>query len=328
MRAAAPTDRPRAQQVADSGDAAQAEPGGTLAWMSTFAGLLVLLLTTAAGCGEVASIPIDSPSGDDDARVPPDTHTPVWSPYKLIDIAYTGNVRNPVVTGDGLNIYFIDSGTGSDVFDAFTASRASTSTGFGTPALVPVVNVTGQQERYLEISGDGLELYFSQGDLGPIMVSTRANVGAPFSTPVAVRTGITGNFPSISGDKLALYFIAQAMGINGELRKTTRTAVGQPWSAPAAVPLTGVIEIYSSIDVSIDELALLRAPSLLLTPPAAVVISRRASKAGAFDQNEVLAPMDCTTCAFASARWNANDTEIWTGQKNGMREGPWLSRLE
>ena len=88
---------------------------------------------------------------------------------------------------------------------------------------------------------------FSQGDLGPIMVSTRVNLGAPFSTPIAVRSGIAGNFPSISGDKLALYYIAQTTGINGELRKTTRTAVGQPWSAPAAVPLTGVVEIYSSI---------------------------------------------------------------------------------
>jgi len=297
-------------------------------------GLLALLFAmaattaAAAGCGQVNATQPDA-IGDDDAPNP-DGHTAAWSPYRLVDVAYTGNIRTPVVTGDGLNLYFIDTGSPgtNDAFDAFTASRASTSAGFGAAAPVPVVNVTGEQQRYLEISSDGLELYFSQGDIGPIMVSTRVNLGAPFSTPAPVRSGISGNFPSISGDKLSLYYVAQLSGINGELRRITRTAVGQPWSAPTAVPLTGVVEIYSSIDVSMDELALLRAPSLVQTPPAAVVITRRTSKAAMFDQNEVLAPIDFTGSAFGTARWAAGDKEIWVGQKNGNREAPWVSRFE
>lgn len=82
----------------------------------------------------------------------------------------------------------------------------------------------------------------------------------------------------------------------------------------------------SSIDISSDELSLLRAPTL--APPSHnLLISRRTSKTAPFDQTEVLQTLDTSTSAFASARWSAHETEIWVGQPTGTLEKPYVSRL-
>lgn len=290
------------------------------------------MFAAATGCGSVKNEqPADAPATTDTAvDTPPDTHVAVWSAHMPVVVGHPGNVRNPVTFGDGLNVYFSDTGSSAgDVFDAFTASRTTAAEDFGTASPIPVVNVSGQQARYLEISSDGLELFYSNGDLGPLMVSTRTNLGAPFSTPVAVGNGISGNFPSISGDRLSLYFITQTNGINGELRVVTRTAVGQPFGPSSVVALNGAVEIYSSIDVSEDELAIVRAPALTGPTPAPVIINRRATKTAPFDTTETLPMMDFTNCAFGSARFSKQDTELWTGQNAGNnKEGAFVSRLQ
>jgi hypothetical protein len=188
--------------------------------------------------------------------------------------------------------------------------------------------VTGEQARYPDVSEDGLELYYSKGDAGPIMVATRSNTSSAFSVPTAVAPGVSGNFPSISGNKLSLYYIVgSGGGINGAVMRVTRAAIGQAWSAPAAVTVNGAIQVYSSIDISSDELSLLRAPTL--SPISHnVLISRRADRNAAFDQAEVVAPMDDPSgVAFGSARWANHDTEIWVGQAVGTVEKPFVSQL-
>jgi len=149
------------------------------------------------------------------------------------------------------------------------------------------------------------------------------------TTPTAVRSDVAGNFASISGNKLALYYIvhnAAGGNVDGLVMQTTRAAVGQPWSAPTMVAVEGAIQVYSSIDISSDELSLLRAPTL--APQSHnLLISRRTSKTAPFDQTEVLQALDTSTSAFASARWSAHDTEIWVGQPSGMSEKPYVSHL-
>jgi hypothetical protein len=136
------------------------------------------------------------------------------------------------VSEDGLTIYFLAQVTanGAFDFDIYSASRASTSDGFGVATAVLNVNVAGQQARYPELSEDGLELYFSGNDFGPIMVATRSNVSSAFGVPTAVRAGVASNFASISGNKLALYYLSPVSTpnnmANGLVMQTTRAAVG------------------------------------------------------------------------------------------------------
>lgn len=296
----------------------------------SLAGLAGMLTLGAAACGSVNSLPADAATASDGPAGPDAALT--WSPLAEVPVTYTDTIRTPVVSEDGLTLYFLAQVTtaGAFDFDIYSASRASTSDGFGVATALLNVNVAGQQARYPDLSADGLELYFSANDTGPIMVATRSNVSSAFGVPTPVRTGVAGNFASISGNKLALYYIApsgsSASTANGLVMQTTRAAVGQPWSAPTMVTLDGEIEIYSSIDISSDELALLRAPTLAL-PGHNVLISRRTSKTAAFDHTEVLQTTFDTPVAFASARWSAHDTEIWVSQSVGNIERPLVSRL-
>jgi hypothetical protein len=281
---------------------------------------------SAAGCGKVAA------QGSPDAAQPADAPAPdaalTWSPFTQVAVNYAGSTRVPVPSGDGLTLYFLaDVSSMTDVFDLYSASRASTADGFGVATALLNVNVAGEDARYPDVSEDGLELYYSKGDGGPIMVATRSNTSSAFAAPAPVATGIAGNFPSISGNKLALYYIAVQQGkIDGTVMRTTRAAVGEAWSAPAPVTVTGAIQIYSAIDISSDELALLRAPTL--SPLGHnVLISRRASKTAAFDQTEVAQAIDLSGVAIAGARWSAHDTEIWIGNGVGQLEKPFVSRL-
>ena len=294
-------------------------------------GLVLLFSSVALGCGTVHEDPsIDAAAGEVDAPTAPDAMPLTWSAHTLVSVGYVGAVRTPVVTGDGLTMYFMGDGPGSgDIFDIYSAGRASTSEGFGTATAVPVINVSGKQGRYVEVSSDGLEIYFQHSDTTALMVATRVNLASAFSTPVAVDSGLNGYFPSISGDKLSLYFIAPTTGADGELKRITRAAVGAGWSTPTTIALTGAVEIFSSIDVSSDELAILRAPALASGDAMGnLIINRRASKTDPFEEVEVLANVDMSTSPFASARWSANDTEIWTGQNDGSIERPFVSRLE
>lgn len=291
----------------------------------------LLVVLALVGCGEVTATP-DAPPSVVDSPVDspmPDVRVPVWGPYQLVTVNRPGPVRNPAVSNDGLNIFFMDAGAGmGDVFDAFQASRITTATAFGAGSAITAINVMGQQQRYLEISGDGLEIYYTDG-FGPIMMSSRANVNAAFSTPVAAGAGIVGNFASISGDKLSLYYLATVSGFTGALKVATRTVVGQPFSNPVTVPLNGAVEIFSSIDVSRDELTIVRAPLLTGTNPAPPVINRRASKSDSFvDAGVVLPAIDFSNMPFTSARFAQNETELWIGQNNAGTEAAFVSRLQ
>jgi hypothetical protein len=288
----------------------------------------IVALGTIA-CGSVGNKPSDAAVAIDGPSAPDAALT--WSPLAEVAVDYTDQIRTPLVSEDGLTLYFLAQLTGSGTFDfdIYSASRAGTSDGFGVATALLNVNVPGQEARYPDLSEDGLELYFSGNDSGPIMVATRSNMSSAFGVPTAVRTGVAGNFASISGNKLALYYIAPATppgNADGVVMLTTRAAVGQPWSAPTKVTLDGAIQIYSSIDISSDELALLRAPTLA---PAShnLLISRRTSKTAAFDQTEVLQTTIDTPVAFASARWSAHETEIWIGESVGTVERPFVSRL-
>ncbi len=239
-----------------------------------------------------------------------------WSLFEVVGVNETGSIRTPCPSNDGLTLYFTGGEIASEIY---VSSRASTSDEFSAATLLAT------KARFVEVSNDGLELYFTNSDTSMLMVATRATATGTFGLPIGL--GVSGNFPSISGDKLALYFIAQTTGPNGEFMRITRAAVGQPWSQPASVSLAGAVQLYASIEISDNELAILRAP-LISSTSENLLISRRASKSDAFDQTEVLPAIDTTASWYTSARWRANETEIWVGEPVGGDERPYVSHLQ
>ncbi len=297
----------------------------------------ILLVLAVGACGQVENnTPQDGPVDPDstvDVDAPADANIPVWGAYTLVTVNRPGQVRNPAVTNDGLGVFYNDivSNPNGDIFDVFQATRNTTATNFGLGSAVANVNVTGQQARYAEVSGDGLEVYYTDGLGGQIMMASRGNTNAAFSTPISAGSGVAGTFPSISADKLSLYFIGVVQNPMGELRVATRAAVGQAFSNPVAVPLAGTVDIFSSIDISRDELFVVRAPPYTgpnLSPP---IISRRASKSDQFvNTDEAIPVVDFTNSnAFNSARLAQNDTELWVSQNDGNgTELAFVSKLE
>jgi hypothetical protein len=276
------------------------------------AGIVGWFAVGVAGCGSVASTMPDAAGTSDGPAVDagPDA-TLSWSALSPVAVGYAGPVIAPVVSEDGLTLYFLAELTSPAFdYDIYSASRASINDAFGVATQLINVNLAGRQARYPDISSDGLELYFSDGDTGTLMIAIRSNTSSAFSVPDVVRTGVAGNFPSISGDKLALYYIAHSSNADGMVMRTSRAAVGQPWSAPSPVTLDGAVQIYSSIDISADELSLLRAPTAS-SQSRNVVISRRSDKTAAFTTSEVLQVTGISAVRFFSAHWSNHESAIW-----------------
>jgi hypothetical protein len=295
---------------------------------------IVAALMLAVGCGSVSESDPDAAAGAPDAATQaidaPDQSQPdapvdaalAWSAFEPVGVDFSGAIYTPTVSADGLTLYFTSL---NQIFDIYYAERASTDADFGAASILPIANAADEQKRYPELSHDGLELYFSNGDTGPIMVSSRATTSSPWGTPVP--TGVSGNFPSISGDKLSLYYIEQLDGADGQFRRITRATVGQPWSNPTTVDLPGAIDIYSSIEISADELSVLRA-AVATGNSNDILIGHRASRGDEFSGFEVLATVDPWNSAFRSLRWNADENELWLSRDDGGSLVPHVSRLQ
>jgi hypothetical protein len=105
---------------------------------------------------------------------------------------------------------------------------------WGTPAKVPGAD-TARDEDDATLSSSRLECYFKRGDTDSanLYVMTRASANAAFGAPVALtvlNSTVDEESPRLSQDDLTLYF-----GRNGDIYKSTRTAVGSPWGAATAV---------------------------------------------------------------------------------------------
>ena len=120
------------------------------------------------------------------------------------------------------------------------ASCASADFVFGVP-INPGTSVNSSSHEFSpSISADGLSLYFASDRPGgsgnfDLWVATRASTSDQWSVPVNLGTRANSPgldwFPSISADGLTLYF-SRGQGAGAHIWVTTRTAIGQPWSAP------------------------------------------------------------------------------------------------
>jgi hypothetical protein len=105
---------------------------------------------------------------------------------------------------------------------------------WGTPTKVPGAD-GALDEDDATLSSTRLELYFKRSDADStnLYVMTRGTPTSAWSAPIALtvlNSTVDEESPRLSQDDLTLYF-----GRNGDIYKSTRTAVGNPWGAAQAV---------------------------------------------------------------------------------------------
>jgi len=226
--------------------------------VATLAPLALLL----AACGEVSSSgPDDAGDGGNgtaiDAAAEPDAPvSPVdaatagctWG--ALYDLPFT-NVNDTdsqgsaALTGTALVVFFTvvpdQAGGQADVFDA---DRKAIIGEFSAPRAIPELSSL-EDERDLETSFTGEEIFFLRGSATDIKTARRSGTAAVFG--MVQSTGLVGTSPAISNNGLHLYYVDPTLA---KIMRVSRAGAGAPWEAPVEVGSSGV---YQWIDVSADE---------------------------------------------------------------------------
>ena len=233
--------------------------------------------------------------------------------------------ESAALTGDGLAVFFtrypVDGAQTADVYDAGRESRDQP---FSAPRLIGELGSADEDEPALEISGDGLEIFFQRFS-DDILVASRASRDGAFGE--VAPTGLLGWSPTLSGDRLSLYFIELDLA---RIMRATRAAVGEPWDDPVDVGTAGG---FDSIEVSSDELRMLysRAADGLSQP---VAIARRDSREDPFgapvSAGDVFRLEDDIS-SFVEASWDASQREIVVSvelQTGDTGSDLWMSTCE
>jgi hypothetical protein len=154
----------------------------------------------------------------------------------------------PCISADGLELYFASTRPGGLGYeDLWVSTRQTIDDPWGSPVNLTIVNST-YREAYPSISGDGLQLYFSDYYYGPdrpggqgsrdLWMTSRANLNDPWDTPVNLGPIINSSEQevsvSISNDTLVMIFTSNRTGGrgSGDLYMSTRVAAEDPWGMP------------------------------------------------------------------------------------------------
>lgn len=128
------------------------------------------------------------------------------------------NEFDPSLTADGKRLLFV---RGNEVFEI---ERAAATDPFG-PAAAPADGLPNPVLG-LEVSADGLALYFDQG--GNLQVARRARRDAAFGAPEDL--GFEGEFPTVSADELEIVY-----NQNGALFRRQRATIDDRFGPPEDV---------------------------------------------------------------------------------------------
>ena len=175
----------------------------------------------------------------------------------------------PRVSTDGLSLFFPSVRAGGvGGLDIWVTTRATKDDPWGAPVnLGPTVN-SSSDDYSLDISADGLSLYFVSKRPGgsggyDAWVTTRITKNDPWNAPV--NLGPTVNSSSddysldISADGLTLHFTSNRGGGSGghDVYVTTRPTTGDPWGAPVNLgPTVNGSSNEYTLGVSADGLSL------------------------------------------------------------------------
>jgi hypothetical protein len=168
-------------------------------------------------------------------------------------------------SADGLEMYFDSNRSGGyGRYDLWVAKRPTIDDDWGTPEnLGPTVN-SSDYDVIASLSTDGLELYFSRGEVGDIWVTTRATTDDDWGNAVnlgpVVNTSGRDMGPSISTDGLELYFAARSRAGgygSDDIWVTRRATKNDPWESPINLgPVVNTSASEATPFLSADGLAL------------------------------------------------------------------------
>ncbi len=209
----------------------------------------------------------------------PDTTAAFGTPAAVAALNSSSSESRVSISSDGLTIYMNSNRMGTrGGMDIWRATRTTPTGTFSTPDQATVESVnTGDDEHDVQLSADGLRLYFALGRTGMpqrIATASRATTADPFgaaSTIVELDAGSGDADPAVSADELLMVFTslrtAELAGSN--LWYTTRARVTEKWLPPRLVP---------DINIDGDE------GDAFLTPDGCTLLfSRRPSETAPYD---------------------------------------------
>ncbi len=149
----------------------------------------------------------------------------------LAELNTTFDEHTASLTADGRTVVFATNrDTAGGIDDVYAATRASPTSAFEPPTLVPELS-SPQDDSATFISTDGLAMYFASdrpGSMGclDIFVATRQSPTDPFSSPVPVtelNSAECEDDPSISADGCEVWFSSTRGGAGYEIYRAART---------------------------------------------------------------------------------------------------------
>lgn len=160
-----------------------------------------------------------------------------WGAFTVLtNVNSTSSDRSPVVTPDGLTLFFYSDRGGN--FDIYASTKPNLLSDFSAPASVAGVN-SANREDTASISSDGKTLYFDSDRSGNTRMY-RSTLGAngAFMAPQEIGELNTGNGdaePIVSDDGLTLYFQRRISGNDWDVYVAHRSTTADGFGAPTAV---------------------------------------------------------------------------------------------
>ncbi len=182
----------------------------------------------------------DACVGAPDAAVPDAAPPCVWGSISPVAELNTGDPEvGPALSADGLTVYFAR--RPGSAYQIFTASRPTTSLPFGTTAVVPELDTTGDDVSPF-LAGSGLEIYWTSKDASDadIWRGTRSMPSGAFTATATVATlnsGSEDERPRLSPDGLTVYFASDRPGGMGglDIYRATRPDLASEFGLPSPV---------------------------------------------------------------------------------------------
>lgn len=208
----------------------------------------------------------------------PDMQSPFDTPVQMANVNDpTTDDLKPMVTADGLTLYW--SAFRSGAGDIYTATRSSTSSSFGSPAIVANVN-TASEEEPTWINATGTILYMSSLASGrwKLQRATRADASQAFGTPTALDELNAADSDewgaTLTEDQRTVFFYSSRAG-GGDVFTATRASTSVGFGAPVAV-------------AELNDPAALDWPTMVSPDGCAIyMVSNRAAPAQGYQGNDL-----------------------------------------
>lgn len=220
---------------------------------------MAIVLAMSGGCGRVAfDLRGDASVTNPDAAVDA-TLVGLWTPPTLVVLPVTGADDDPSLTSDLLELYFNRDGN-----EIFRTVRGAPTDAWGTPVSVAEINAGGGGNTVPEVSGDGLQLYWSSGRGGgsgglDVHSATRPPGTVPWlslANETALNSSANDYGGSYTSDHLHVVISSNVGGGDYDIYESVRATPDISWSPPTLQPNLATAGIEDEPFISLDGLTL------------------------------------------------------------------------